>query len=1070
MYAIVVEPILPRCRNNREVHLDYLKHLKESVATLHEIIEEARVERPLDTSLASACLYTKHSQELLEYVVDTCLKDFNKRDKKQATTPFNRKKQVTFEDQCETSNNNSQKHVEQLNIHNTNVHVIPSTGVNSCTDASGSKPRSTTKTNRILPAKSVNKKKVEEHHRTNKFSCSKNMTWDRLRLRNFLKKFIETIRFGNDHFGAIMGYKDYVIGESVISRVYCVEGLRHNLFSVRKFCDSDLEVAFRKHSCYVRDTNGVELIKGSRGSNLYTISVEDMLKFSPICLLSKASKNKSWLWHRRLNYLNFGAITDLAKKDLVRGLPRLKFEKDHLCSACQLGKSKKHTHKPKAENTIMEALHTLHIDLCRPMRVGIFHQKSVLRTPQQNGMVERRNRTLIEAAQTMLIFLKASMFLWAEAIATASNLPPSTTIDQDAPSSSHSPSSSELQPPISHQGVAAGSTIIEDNPFAHADNDPFVNVFTLKPSSEASSSRDATLKWIYKVKLDEYDDVLKNKARLVAKGYRKEEGINFEESFAPVIRIEAIQIFISNAASKNMTIYQMDVKITFLNGDLKEVYVPRAWYDTLSRFILDNKFSKGAVDLILFTQKTGKHILLFQIYHSQSKHIGIRHHFIREQVKNGVVELYFMTTDYQLADIFTKALPRERFEFLLPRLDNMANENVLALAPTRSYDQILPYAAWSYQKGKKTKPHVIPNSKFIKLIIYYLGRHHNIYQRSGSPLNRAEDDLSLKNIKFIPKGIVAAKEGGKKKTTPKADKPVKPAPAKQAKPATAKQPKPKPVKKKPTKPTPIQKDDKGKVIKARTRRTLATEEASTGPFTQPQDDTSANIVHDTPSIIDAKTCIDTEKVINEGDTEILNIGEEQEEDVDNQVYLEEQMAKLDKGQAGSDPVYPKVHESLNFLADEQIILEGLPMSSRTLSSMKNLDDTYTFGDQFFNDKSTEDEHGKHNVDIEVISMPTASHLPESFTAVTTETTTITLPLPPPTQQQSTTNSELTAHITALKKKFSDFEQNSQTLDNATQNLGSMVFNLELRDLPHKINQTVNEVVKEAVHIALQASL
>ncbi|GJZ54330.1 integrase, catalytic region, zinc finger, CCHC-type containing protein [Tanacetum coccineum] len=132
--------------------------------------------------------------------------------------------------------------------------------------------------------------------------------------RNFVKKFIGTVRFGNDHFGAIMGYGDYVIGDSVISRVYYVEGLGHNLFSVGQFCDSDLEVAFRKHSCYVRDTDGVELIKGSRGSNLYTISVEDMMKSSPICLLSKASKNKSWLWHRRLNHLNFGTINDLAKK------------------------------------------------------------------------------------------------------------------------------------------------------------------------------------------------------------------------------------------------------------------------------------------------------------------------------------------------------------------------------------------------------------------------------------------------------------------------------------------------------------------------------------------------------------------------------------------------------------------------------------------------------------------------------------------------------------------------------------------------------------------------------------
>ncbi|GJX65042.1 retrovirus-related pol polyprotein from transposon TNT 1-94 [Tanacetum coccineum] len=195
------------------------------------------------------------------------------------------------------------------------------------------------------------------------------MTEDHSRLRDFVKKFIGTIRFGNDHFGAIMGYGDYVIGDSVISRVYYVEGLEHNLFSVGQFCDSDLEVAFRKHTYFVRDLDDVDLIKGSCGTNLYTISVEDMIRSSPICLLSRASKNKSWLWHHRLNHLNFGTLIDLARKDLVRGLPRLKFEKDHLCSACQLGKSRKDTHKPKMINTIMEVLHTLHMDLCGPLRV-----------------------------------------------------------------------------------------------------------------------------------------------------------------------------------------------------------------------------------------------------------------------------------------------------------------------------------------------------------------------------------------------------------------------------------------------------------------------------------------------------------------------------------------------------------------------------------------------------------------------------------------------------------------------------------------------------------------------------
>nr|GFA81143.1 retrovirus-related Pol polyprotein from transposon TNT 1-94 [Tanacetum cinerariifolium] len=189
------------------------------------------------------------------------------------------------------------------------------------------------------------------------------------------------------------------------------------------------------------------------------------------------------------------------------------------------------------------------------------------------------------------------------------------------------------------------STIIEDCWFQamHDEIHEFdrLQVWELVPQPECVMI--IALKWIYKVKLDEYGDVLKNKARLVAKGYRQEEGIDFEESFAPVARIEAIHIFIATAVSRNMTVYQMDVKTAFLNGELKEeVYVsqpegfvdpdhpthvyrlkkalyglkqaPQAWYDTLLRFLLDNNFSKGAVDPTLFTRKIGKHILLVQIY------------------------------------------------------------------------------------------------------------------------------------------------------------------------------------------------------------------------------------------------------------------------------------------------------------------------------------------------------------------------------------------------------------------------------------------------------------------------
>nr|GEX49893.1 integrase, catalytic region, zinc finger, CCHC-type, peptidase aspartic, catalytic [Tanacetum cinerariifolium] len=129
-----------------------------------------------------------------------------------------------------------------------------------------------------------------------------------------------------------MGYGDYKTGNVTILRVYYVEGLGHNLFFVGQFCDSKLEVAFCQHTCFIRNLDGVDLLTSSRGNNLYTLSLKDMMASSPICLLSKALKTKSWLWHCRLSHLNFGAINHLARQGLVRGLPKLKFEKDHLCS------------------------------------------------------------------------------------------------------------------------------------------------------------------------------------------------------------------------------------------------------------------------------------------------------------------------------------------------------------------------------------------------------------------------------------------------------------------------------------------------------------------------------------------------------------------------------------------------------------------------------------------------------------------------------------------------------------------------------------------------------------------
>nr|GEY98567.1 retrovirus-related Pol polyprotein from transposon TNT 1-94 [Tanacetum cinerariifolium] len=277
------------------------------------------------------------------------------------------------------------------------------------------------------------------------------MTGNLKLLINFVWKFMGTVRFRNDHVAAIMGFGDLQWGNILITRVYFVEGLGHNLFSVGQFCDSDLEVAFRRNACFVKNLEGVDLLKGDRSTNLYTINIHEMASVSPICLMARASSTKSWLWHQRLSHLNFDTINNLARNDFVAGLPKFKYHKEHLCPSCEQGKSKRASHPPKPVPKSRQILHLLHMDLCGPMRiasinrkryilvivddysrytwnqvlkeyfdtVGISNQMSSVRTPQQNGVVERRNRTLVEAARTMLIFSRAPLFLWAEVIATA---------------------------------------------------------------------------------------------------------------------------------------------------------------------------------------------------------------------------------------------------------------------------------------------------------------------------------------------------------------------------------------------------------------------------------------------------------------------------------------------------------------------------------------------------------------------------------------------------------------------------------------------------------------------------
>nr|GEZ65179.1 retrovirus-related Pol polyprotein from transposon TNT 1-94 [Tanacetum cinerariifolium] len=205
--------------------------------------------------------------------------------------------------------------------------------------------------------------------------CMKHMTGNLKLLCNFVEKFLGTVRFGKDQFALILGYGDLVQGNITINRVYYIKGLNHNLFSVGQFCDADLEVAFWKSTCFVRDFQGNDLLIGNRRPDLYTILLQESTSLTPLCLMAKASPTYAWLWHQRLSYLNFDYINLLSNKDVVIGLPKLKFIKDQLCSSCEMSKAKRSSFKSKVVPSLKGRLNLLHMDLSSPTQARLWHQR-----------------------------------------------------------------------------------------------------------------------------------------------------------------------------------------------------------------------------------------------------------------------------------------------------------------------------------------------------------------------------------------------------------------------------------------------------------------------------------------------------------------------------------------------------------------------------------------------------------------------------------------------------------------------------------------------------------------------
>nr|GEU44419.1 hypothetical protein [Tanacetum cinerariifolium] len=457
--------------------------------------------------------------------------------------------------------------------------------------------------------------------------CSKHMMGNLKLLINFVEKFLGTVKFGNDQIAPILGYRDL----------------------------------------------GNDLLTGSRGTDLYSITLQDTTSPNPICLMDKATSSQAWLWHRRLSHLNFNTINLLSKNDIVIGLPKLKFIKDHLCSSYELGKAKQKSFQTKTSPSSKRRLQLLHMNLCGPMRVASINRKRyVLVTVDDYSRYTWTHflRSKDETPKVLIDFLRlVQRGLHAQVVSKSSTV---TTVDtphhrqqqHTTPFNTQTTTEPTCQDPTHAPIVTSTENIHQaetNSENAHVVDDEFINIFCT-PIQDRGRHR--------LEELHQFD--------------RLDERVDFEESFAPVTRLEAVQLFIAYAAQKSFTVYQMDVKTAFLHGPLKErvVGTPMATKhldSDLSGTPIDQMKYHSMVRALMYLTASRPDIMHATCYcaHYQvkptEKHLTavkriFRYHFIKEKVEKRIVELFFIGTEYQLADLFTKALPKERFKYLVRRL------------------------------------------------------------------------------------------------------------------------------------------------------------------------------------------------------------------------------------------------------------------------------------------------------------------------------------------------------------------------------------------------------------------
>ncbi|KAJ9548149.1 hypothetical protein OSB04_020692 [Centaurea solstitialis] len=498
--------------------------------------------------------------------------------------------------------------------------------------------------------------------------CSKHMTGNKHVLIDSKEEAGPTVKFGGEGRGITKGYGTLTNGKTTFKKVSYVEGLTHNLLSISQLCDKDHKVSFSKKDCKVKNRHKRVILRGQRFRDVYTINMGTSTE--NVCLMSRASSDINRLSHK----------------------------------PCEKGKQTRPSIKSKQVSTISSPLQLLHMDLFGPVNTQSiggsssyipdgFEEPNIPQdTPIHSAIPLNQVSPTISQEDISSTSGSAEVVQDADNPLQLNDVPEASILsaaepiqviaDESTSSTNVEPLQAIPQPPAlrwtkdhpidqvlgdpstgfktrqqsgnhclyvsflsEHEPIKVDETLADPSWVSAMQEElaeferNLVRTLVHKPSRKTIIG----LKWVFRNKLDEHGIVIRNKARLVAPGYRQEEGIDYDETFAPVARLEAIRLFLAYAAHMNFQVYQMDVKSAFLNGKLaEEVYVaqppgftnpkhpnhvykqnkalyglkqaPRAWYETLSNFLIAEGFTRGKIDSTLFVKSYKDHVFLAQIY------------------------------------------------------------------------------------------------------------------------------------------------------------------------------------------------------------------------------------------------------------------------------------------------------------------------------------------------------------------------------------------------------------------------------------------------------------------------